>query len=78
MQDVGAQLRMAGAMLWLRGQPHSEGGAAEVLARLPSELGSPHRPLRVSDDGKSVQVPRLGPPRDGWEPTVNAALPTGW
>ncbi len=78
MQDVGAQLRMAGAMLWLRGQPHSEGGAAEVLAGLPSELGSAERPLRISDDGKRVQVPRLGPPREGWEPTVSAALPMGW
>ncbi len=78
MQDVGAQLRMAGAMLWLRGQPHSEGGAAEVLARLPGELGSAQRPLRLSEDGKRVEVSRLGPPRDGWEPNVNAALPMGW
>jgi hypothetical protein len=78
MQDVGAQLRMAGAMLWLRGQPHSEGGAAEVLARLPSDLGSEQRPLRLSKDGRRVEVSRLGPPREGWEPTVNAALPMGW
>jgi hypothetical protein len=78
MQDVGAQLRMAGAMLWLRGQPHSEGGAADVLARLPSELGSAQRPLRLSDDGRRVEVPRLGPPREGWGPAISAPLPMGW
>ncbi len=75
MQDVGAQLRMAGAMLWLHGQPHEEGGAMQVLARLPKELGSAQRPLRLSEDGKHVQVPRFGPQREGMPPTISAPLP---
>lgn len=76
MQDVGAQLRMAGAMLWLRGQPQGE--ASEVLKAVPEGFASAQRPLRISEDGTRVRVPRLGKPRDGSGPEISAPLPRGW
>ena len=76
MQDVGAQLRMAGAMLWLRGQ--AKGEASEVLKALPEGFASAQRPLRVSEDGTRVRVPRLGKPRDSRGPEISAPLPKGW
>ena len=78
MQDAGAQLRLAGAMLWLHGQPRGQTDALARLAAMPQALRSTQRPPQLSADGQRVQVPRYGRAGDGGPPWVSAALPQAW
>lgn len=54
LQDAGASLRLAEALLWLRANPHAD--AAEALAAMPAQLRDGERPLHLSDDGRHLQV----------------------
>jgi len=54
LQDAGASLRLAEALLWLRANPHAD--AAEALAAMPAHLRDGERPLHLSDDGRNLQV----------------------
>ncbi|MGV8961298.1 MAG: hypothetical protein ACOH1V_13110 [Stenotrophomonas sp.] len=56
-QDAGAQLRLVAALLWLREQP-SDAPAEALLPRLPANLANGPRTIRVSDDGRSLQLDR--------------------
>lgn len=78
MQDTGAQLRLAAAMLWLRGQPNDGKGAMATLARLPDPLRSAHRPLQPSADGRGVQVRRFARPSTDASAMIRARLPLAW
>ncbi|WWW34985.1 hypothetical protein V8017_19120 [Stenotrophomonas rhizophila] len=78
MQDAGAQLRLAGAMLWLHGQPRGQTDALARPAAMPQALRSTQRPPQLSADGQRVQVPRYGRAGDGGSPWVSAALPQAW
>lgn len=78
MQDAGAQLRLAAAMLWLRGQPNDGKGAMATLARLPDPLHSAHRPLQPSADGRGVQVRRFARPSPDASAMIRARLPLAW
>jgi hypothetical protein len=78
IQDAGAQLRLAAAMLWLRGQPNDGHGAMATLARLPAALGSAQRPLQPAADGRSVQVKRYGRPSKDAPAMLRARLPLPW
>lgn len=78
MQDAGAQLRLAGATLWLHGQPRGQTDALAHLAAMPQALRSTQRPPQLSADGQRVQVPRYGRAGDGGPPWVSAALPQVW
>lgn len=74
MQDAGAQLRLAAVLLWLR--EHAAGNAASVaLARLPAALAN-GRPIRVSDDGQSLQLDRYAQKHGAIE-SMSIALPPG-
>lgn len=77
-QDAGAQLRMAGAMLWLHDQPRAGGDAITRLAKLPDTLRSTSRPLRLVDGGRSVRVPRYGAALDAGSAWISAPLPQAW
>lgn len=78
MQDAGAQLRLAAAMLWLRAQPNDGNGAMATLARLPAPLRSAHRPLQPSADGRGVQVRRFARPSTDASAMIRARLPLAW
>ncbi len=52
LQDAGAQLRLAEALLWL----HDHAGSDDPLARLPARLRDGRRPLQLSADGNGLQV----------------------
>jgi len=58
-QDTAAQVRLLGAVLWLR--EHAARDAATPLAErldgLPAELRSAHRPITVSADGTALETP---------------------
>lgn len=74
MQDAGAQLRLAAVLLWLR--EHAAGNAASVaLARLPAALAT-GRPIRVSDDGQSLQLDRYAQKHGAIE-SMSISLPPG-
>lgn len=79
MQDNGAQLRLAAAMMWLREQPLTPGhdNALIVLQDLPLSLRSPSRGLRDTPDGRHVELERYDW-RDGERGHVRAALPLHW
>lgn len=55
LQDAGMYLKMASTILWLRDGSGSE-SPAERLAHRPPALRSPHRELRISEDGTSLSV----------------------
>jgi hypothetical protein len=78
MQDAGAQLRLAGAMLWLHGQPRGQTDALARLAAMPQALRSTQRPPQLSADGQRVQVPRYGRAGDGGPAWISAPLPQAW
>lgn len=78
MQDAGAQLRLAGAMLWLNGQPRGQAEALAHLAAMPQALRSTQRPPQLSADGQRVQVPRYGRAGDGGPAWISAPLPQAW
>lgn len=76
-QDVGAQQRLLATLVWLRAQPADE-PLAQRLLRLPPELISPQRPIRLSADGRALQVDsyyRKG--RPGNDP-LSVPLPHDW
>lgn len=54
LQDAGARLRLAEALLWLRANPHVD--AAAALAQVPARLREGARPLLLGNDGASLQV----------------------
>lgn len=54
LQDAGARLRLAEALLWLRANPQAD--AKLALAQLPARLREGARPLLLSNDGGSLQV----------------------
>lgn len=54
LQDAGASLRLAEGLLWLRANPHAD--AAQALAAMPAQLRDGERPLRLSTDGRQLQV----------------------
>lgn len=54
LQDAGASLRLAEALLWLRA--HSAADAATALAAMPRALRDGERPLTLSADGRQLQV----------------------
>lgn len=54
LQNAGASLRLAEALLWLRANPRAD--AVEALAAMPAHLRDGERPLRLSDDGQHLQV----------------------
>ncbi len=59
LQDAGAHLRLVAALLWLREQP-GDGPLETLLARLPAGLADGPRKIRVSEDGRSLQLDRYG------------------
>ncbi|MCL7713499.1 hypothetical protein [Stenotrophomonas mori] len=63
-QDVGAQVRLLQALLWLRGQAAQDASVpvAQWLERLPAELRGRQRPLVVSADGGALEVAAHGTP----------------
>lgn len=54
LQDAGARLRLAEALLWLRANPQAD--AALALAQVPAHLREGARPLRLGSDGASLEV----------------------
>lgn len=76
LQDAGAQLRLAAALLWLRdqaaGSRDAEDDVAALLARLPPELAGARRPPALAEDGRSLQVQRHWRQR---EPVLSLPLP---
>ena len=56
LQDSGARLRLAGALLWLREQANDSVSMPQVLTTLPEKYANKRRNLRVSDDGKSLVI----------------------
>lgn len=70
-QDAAAMLRLLGAQRWLRQQP---GPAAAALARLPAHWRSATRPPALSADGRSLQVRRRAPARQGEGPYLAIPL----
>jgi len=78
MQDAGAQLRLAAAMLWLHGQSRGQADALDRLAVMPPALRSTQRPLQLSADRQRVQVPRYGRAGDGGPALISAPLPQAW
>ena len=76
-QDAGAQQRLLATLAWLRAQP-ADAPLAQRLQRLPAELVSPQRPIRLSADGRALQVDsyyRKGQPANG---PVSLPLPQAW
>ena len=65
LQNAGASLRVAEALLWLRAHPQS--GADEGLAAMPAAVRGQARPLRVDTQGRQLQVALYGKPgTDDW------------
>ncbi|MGH8054118.1 MAG: hypothetical protein ACREP4_09355 [Stenotrophomonas sp.] len=54
LQDAGARLRLAEALLWMRANPQAN--AAAALAQMPAHLRDGKRPLRLGKEGTSLQV----------------------
>ncbi|WP_269790673.1 hypothetical protein [Stenotrophomonas sp. Iso1] len=54
LQDAGARLRLAEALLWLRANPQADAKAG--LAQMPARLREGARPLLLSSDGTSLEV----------------------
>lgn len=65
LQDAGASLRAAEALLWLRAHP--QGSTAESLAAMPLRLRGQRRPLQLDADGQQLRVALYGKPgSDDW------------
>ena len=56
LQDVGAQLRLVSALLWMRSQDGNEDAQA-LLLRLPATLASRGRKISVTPDGRGLRMP---------------------
>lgn len=56
LQDSGARLRLAGALLRLREHASGSVSMPQLLATLPEKYANKRRNLRVSDDGKSLVI----------------------
>ncbi|WP_449466352.1 hypothetical protein [Stenotrophomonas humi] len=54
LQDAGARMRLAEALLWLRENPQADATAA--LAQMPARLREGERPLLLGSDGASLEV----------------------
>ncbi|MCD9087426.1 hypothetical protein [Stenotrophomonas sp. SY1] len=54
LQDGGARLRLAEALLWLRANPQAD--ASTALLQMPARLREGERPLLLGSDAASLQV----------------------
>lgn len=77
-QDAGAQQRLLAALVWLRVQPGDE-SLAQRLQRLPAELVSPQRPIRLSADGRALQMDHYyGDDQSSPYGSLSLPLPQAW
>jgi hypothetical protein len=72
LQDVGAELRLLNALLWLRGQP-LQGSLATRLQAMPSGYASAQRPVLLAADGRGLETVLYAP--RGGENRVRLPLP---
>jgi hypothetical protein len=57
-QDVGALLRMLSAIAWLRAHTREDESWEARLGKLPAELHTPSRAIRLGEDGASLVMER--------------------
>ncbi|HEY0662556.1 MAG TPA: hypothetical protein VGD21_14695, partial [Lysobacter sp.] len=55
-QDYGAQLTLAGTLLWLREHAGDDRPMSLRLAALPVSLRSPTRGMELVDDGRALRI----------------------
>ncbi len=71
LQDAGASLRAAEALLWLRG--YQQGPSAEALQAMPADLRGQARPLQLDAQGQRLKVALYG--SSGSEQWLSLPLP---